>query len=108
MKFPRIGRPLKYRHFIEALDDDTIYTPASIVQLGEIKGLFPRALKDRDLYDAKLRVRHTLARFSSNHHFPYMGDGLACLEGHPPMRGWKGSRWKLAADIAPSLEGHHG
>jgi hypothetical protein len=99
MKFARLGRPLKYKAFLEALEDDTVYTPATIVQLGLAKGLFPNSLNQEQLKESKLRVRHTLSRFSSNHEFPFKGDGFATIEGQPPLRGWYGFRWKMAADI---------
>lgn len=101
MKLPRIGRPLKYKHFIEALDDNTIYTPATIVLVGLMKGFFNANSQEQELKNAKLRVRHTLARFSYNHCFPFDGDGFVYLAGQPPLRGWRGSRWKQAADVEP-------
>ena len=91
-----VGRPMKYDRFILILEDDTIYTPATIVRYGEERGLFSSRLKGPELAEAKLRVRHTLARFSTNHKFPGEGDGWTIIEGQAPLRGWFGKRWKKA------------
>ena len=91
-----VGRPMKYKPFLMALDDDRVYCPATIVLNGERKGLFSPDL-DRDrLRQQKVRIRHTFARFSVNHGFPRKGDGLSSdlIEGQAPQRGWLGSRWK--------------
>lgn len=108
MKKARMGRPLKYKHFIAALDDQTIHTPATIVQHGIKQGFFSPPLEGKSFDEARLRVRHTLARFSSNHQFPFQGDGFAFIQGQPPIRGWHGWRWKLAADVAPALNQNQG
>lgn len=100
-----IGRPMRYRRFLELLDDNEVYVPATIARTGESAGLFKRQgglfkndLKGRALDEAKLRVRHSLARFSSNHQFPLEGDGYVYLPGQAPIRGWYGWRWKEAAN----------
>ena len=36
----RVGRPLKYSPFLQLLEDDVVYTPASIVSAGAEAGLF--------------------------------------------------------------------
>ena len=99
MASSRVGRPLKYVRFLELLEDDSVYSPASIVRLGETIGLFSYLTKPEELPQARLRVRHTLARFSSNHKFPDDGDGTVHIKGQAPIRGWKGCRWKQAAGI---------
>ncbi len=90
-----IGRPMKYRRFITMLEDEKIYCPATIVRLGEEKGLFNPDLDKERLKKVKMKVRHSLARFSSNHMFPRDGDGhVERIHGQPPLRGWTGKRWK--------------
>ena len=89
----KIGRPLKYPQFLQALEDREVYTPASIARLGEEKGL----LEDIPPEQRKshcLKIRHTLARMSTNQQFPQGGDGTVFLRGQQPSRGWFGSRWK--------------
>ena len=92
-----VGRPMKYKRFLEVLGDEEIHTPATIVRTGEAKGLFGQLLTGEDLKKARLKVRHSLARFSSNHGFPKAGDGWVDLAGQPPQRGWFGKRWKRNA-----------
>lgn len=95
MKRP-VGRPMKYRHFIENLEDEVVYTPARIVKHGEFLGFFNKIHSTQKRRKEKLRIRHTLARFSVNHNFPIEGDGLVFIKGQAPTRGWKGKRWKAA------------
>lgn len=92
------GRPMKYRLFIECLDDATAYCPSSIVANGERLGLFSQHKKKKERKLAKLRVRITLGRFSSNHDFPIGGDDLVFLPGQAPIPGWYGARWKAAIE----------
>jgi len=89
-----VGRPLKYKDFIAILEDEVIYSPATIVNNGEAFGLLDRDLSEADLKQVRTRIRHTLARFSTNHGFPQTGDGWVILKGQPPIRGWKGKLWK--------------
>ena len=91
-----IGRPMKYKHFITILDDETVYSPASIVRLGEKQGLIDPDLDEAQRKKERLRIRHTLARFSQNHQFSQEGDGLVMIKGQTPTRGWFGKRWKAA------------
>lgn len=91
-----VGRPMKYRHFIENLEDGVLYTPARIVQHGEMLGFFQKIRSPKLLKKEKQRIRHTLARFSTNHQFPNEGDGMVFLKGQAPTRGWTGKRWKAA------------
>jgi len=92
----RVGRPLKYRHLLDILEDDTLYSPGSIVRNGEQKGLLPsvRSVVERNL--RRLRIRHTFARFVVNHKFPQPGEGLVKLVGQAPVPGWFGATWKAA------------
>ncbi len=96
----RIGRPLFYRAYITALEDDTVYTPAAIVNNGEEHGLIPPNLQGTQRKKLRVKIRHTMVRFSKNHGFPEEGDGWVNLKGQPPMRGWYGWRWKEAAGCA--------
>ena len=90
-----IGRPMKYRPFLEILEDDQVYTPATIVRNGMDHGLMDTRLKGEALRKQKLKIRHALARYSSNHFFPKKGDGYVDnIPGQPPSRGWLGKRWK--------------
>lgn len=89
-----IGRPMKYRQFIEILEEDQVYTPAAIVRHGEAHGLLNGVQKGTARQKARLRVRHSMARFSANHFFPKEGDGMVLQRGQPPQRGWYGRRWK--------------
>ncbi len=106
-----VGRPLKYLNFLEILDDETVYCPYTIFQAGRDHGLVAHLAgkdeidpKEERLY--KIRIRHTLARFVANHHFPEEGDGLVKIKGQTPPRGWKGSRWKKAARLEERNEPH--
>ena len=85
---------MKYRPFLEVLDDDQIYTPATIVRNGITKGLLDDRLKGDELRLQKLRIRHAMARYSANHFFPKKGDGYIDVPGQAPARGWLGKRWK--------------
>ena len=97
----RVGRPLKYISFLQILDDDVLYSPASIALAGEEAGLFQpchgmfeKELDAAEIKKAKVRVRHTLSALKRSHSFPITGDGLVMLKGHAPLIGWYGKRWK--------------
>lgn len=87
---------MKYAHFIRILRDDVIYSPASIVRYGHTLGFFEKGLDRETLKKKWIKVRHTLARLSTNRGFPREGDGWTLVEGQAPMRGWFGARWKAA------------
>jgi len=101
---PRVGRrPLKYRHLIDILEDDTLYSPASIVRNGEEKGLLPVpdgdvpfSPADQERSEQAMRIRHSLARFADNHKFPRPSEGFVKLFGQAPAPGWFGATWKAA------------
>ena len=89
------GRPMKYRAFIQNLDKNQLYTPASIVDYGIKMGLV-QLLSDENLCDENVlrtRIRHTFSRFAKKRGFPKEGDGLIDMEGQQPQRAWRGSRW---------------
>ena len=89
----RAGRPMKYPHFIMTLEDDVVYTPGTVALLGQELG-FLDDVPDSEKSDARMRVRHTLARYRVNHKFPIDGDGMVRVRGQAPTIGWKGGRWK--------------
>ena len=89
-----IGRPLKYRHIVALLEDNEVYTPATIANLAEALGqLDPCA----PLRLAKQRVRITMGRYANNHDFPKEGDDRVTIRGQAPTPGWFGWRWKALA-----------
>ena len=90
----KVGRPLKYVNLLSALEDGVVYSPASIAHFGEANGLIPTNLPKDKLIQQRVRIRHTLARYKTNHEFPKQGDGFVYLEGQSPTPGWYGSRWK--------------
>ena len=89
-----VGRPMKYRHYLTILDDDTLYSPASIVDWGVAHGLMEPNLSEDERKDIRRKIRHTLARFSKNHQFPDDGEGLVGMYGQAPIRAWTGRTWK--------------
>lgn len=93
-----MAKPFKYRVFVDGLDPDTIYSPASIVRHGEDAGLLDDLPED-ELKITRRRIRHTLARLSTNRGFPYQGDGWYRLPGQAPLRGWFGWRWQEAIQV---------
>ncbi|CAM2069106.1 hypothetical protein SCOR_27300 [Sulfidibacter corallicola] len=102
-----IGRPMKYRPFIEALEDDVVYTPASIIDWGYEKGVLLKEPGSKEGRSQRVKVRHSLARFSKNHGFPDEGDGVIRRKGQQPARGWKGSRWKASLrKVEPGTPNH--
>ena len=94
----RPGRPLKYRHLIEALDDETIYSPGSIVQNGEEKDLLTTP---EEKNNQRIRIRHTLASYAKNHDFCRPGEGWVNLKGLAAAEGWCGATWKAALPPKP-------
>ncbi len=98
-----VGRPMKHAHFLEHLQDDLIYSPATIVAAHLLKvpdgGAQASPSSPTETKTFRIRVRHSLARFAKNHDFPTEGDGPVShpITGQAPMRGWTGKRWKNAA-----------
>ncbi len=89
------GRPMKYAGLLRALDEEAIYCPASIVENALKAGVWRiDKLRGESPQRQKLRVRHSLARYSRNHDFPFEGDGQVFLKNQAPQRGWFGWRWK--------------
>ena len=84
---------MKYRKVIETLEEDDLYTPATIAAFAIEIGFLPLG---PNLRLDKQRVRIAMGRFSNNHHFPDEGDGMVTLRGQAPTPGWFGWRWKAA------------
>lgn len=92
------GRRFKYLPFLEILAPDEVYSPATIVRFGELEGLLDH-LNPEEIRAARRKIRHTLARLSTNRGFPYKGDGWVEIPGQAPLRGWFGWRWKDAVSL---------
>ncbi|CAM2009156.1 hypothetical protein [Acanthopleuribacter pedis] len=86
---------MKYSIIIEQLDEDEIYTPATIADFAEQIGYIDTSDPERYRLERQ-RVRIAMGRFSNNHRFPDEGDGFVTLRGQPPIPGWFGWRWKAA------------
>ncbi|CAM2006967.1 hypothetical protein [Acanthopleuribacter pedis] len=91
----KAGRPMKYAFLLLELEDDQIYTPATIVNRGLSEGTLTLESSE-DHKQQRVKIRHSLARLSKNHGFPEQGDGTVQLAGQAPIRGWSGKRWKAA------------
>ena len=88
---------MKYNTIIEALNQDTLYSPASIANFALEEGFVTGKTK-KAKSDARNRIRIAMGRFSNNHQFPDSGDGVVILEGQAPTPGWYGWRWQAAYD----------
>ena len=96
-----VGRPSLYLPFLAVLPDTDIHCPATIVTYGKECGLFDHYITLQGKALKRANIRHTLARFARNHHFPKKGDGWVKPTKFQPMTvGWTGYRWKQAAKIA--------
>ncbi len=90
-----VGRPMKYDIIIRKLDDQVLYSPASIAGFAEQSGILTQFItKTVDRQKAKRRIRLALGRLSNLHDFPDKGDGHVLLAGQAPIPGWFGWRWK--------------
>ncbi len=89
------GRPMKYRHLIENLEDDVLYSAGAIVLNAIAKGLLDEVPAE-EMKQQKLRIRHTMCRFAKNHGFPKAGEGWVIIDGQAPTPGWRGATWKAA------------
>lgn len=85
------GRPKKYVKFLESLDNQEVYSPASIVDHGISIGLFFKSSRT-----ARRRARHSFRQLALNHGFPREGDGWVIRKGQRPAIGYLGKRWKEA------------
>ena len=86
---------MKYNNLIEMLQEDDLYTPATITALAEARGMVTETDPDKRRLE-KQRIRISLGRFSNNHEFPDEGDGMVRVKGQAPTPGWFGWRWRAA------------
>ncbi len=86
---------MKYKTLLESLEEDALYTPASISAHAQKSGFLTSEEPDQVRLE-KQRIRIALGRFSNNHNFPDEGDGMVTLRGQAPTPGWFGWRWKAA------------
>ncbi|MDJ0835161.1 MAG: hypothetical protein QNK37_01515 [Acidobacteriota bacterium] len=85
------GRPMKYRHILEMLCEEELYTPSTIAEFADSNGLlYPDQGKT-----ARQRVKVAMGRLRSYHKFPTHGDGTVRRTGQRPVPAWFGWRWKL-------------
>ena len=102
----RLGRPMKYRHILEALDPSKLYSPALVAHLSLQRGLHGKNLDEVALALVFRRIRIAMARFGTNHKFPKEGDGQVKLKGQAFTPAWFGWRWQQAAGIPTNSNNH--
>lgn len=94
MKSP-FGRPNKYSYIIAKLEEEVLYSPASIAHFAQASNL----LLDLDTIGQdteKKRIRLSLCRLASAKKFPLFGDAVIFFKGQAPIPAWYGWRWKAA------------
>lgn len=95
-KMLKMGRPLKYRHLLERLEDETLYSAGTIA-----------ALSGSASSEERHNIVKSLSRLSRSHGFPNRGDGLIEIAGQAPVRAYRGKRWKtLIHDGDPNPSTH--
>jgi hypothetical protein len=82
------GRAVAYRHVIDQLEDNIVYTPAMIAEVG-VAGI-DNPKKKSKLYQ---RIRITLGSYARKN-FPRQGDGIVERPGQAATFGYFGRRWK--------------
>ena len=92
---------MKYRNYIELLEDDKCYCPAQVVDNGLDK-IYPD-ITDAERALERRRVRISLGRAVKRKNFPKDGDGVVRLLGHL-YTAYSGRRWKEAAGLACNLD----
>lgn len=92
---------MKYRGFIEILEPDEIYSPATIVNNAFDSGFTKPKKSVQAFKKERVNIRHTLARFAKVNGFCEKGDGQVRLRGQAPTRGWKGIIWQSALPPLP-------
>ena len=86
-----MGRPRKYGKLMDLLEDQVLYSPGAIALLARDKGHL--SSDDKKCLRQRRRIRHTLARFAKNHHFP-PAHGAVKIRGQRETDGWTGFHWK--------------
>ena len=82
------GRPLKYTPFVHVLENDVLYSPATIVNHGIKQGLIP---KDISKVQRKC-IRQAMSRLAQR--LPSNPEGFVKIKGQEPSRAWYGASWK--------------
>ena len=101
MKEPeRRGCPLKYAFCCQALDNDTLYSAACIVDAAIKAGLL-----DPDDKALHKRVRMSYNKIRHYREFPSTGDGLIQRAGQRPTIAFYGKRWSDAMDMRHFFSG---
>ena len=97
-------RPFKKltKDLIDFLDDESLYTPAQIAQIGLEKGLFDN---EPDIQKAKENCRKAFGAMSRKKEFPKSGDGIVIVKNQGPAFGWLGRRWKARIGLRPNYQG---
>lgn len=88
------GRAKKYCAYVRLLDDDALYTPSTIVDLGIQAGLFPKDLDKASYFACRKRIRQAMSRIAVG--LPMKEDGWIKRPGQQASRAWLGSHWKAA------------
>lgn len=81
-----------YTAFIMSLEDETLYSPATIVNHAKTIGLFPGGLKKEQEQIYGKRVRQAMSRIIKE--LPKKADGLVKIRGQQHSRAWFGKSWK--------------
>jgi hypothetical protein len=92
------GRPKKYGDVLAALPATDLFSPASIAEFAETKGML-EACDPSELHLEKQRIRISMGRYSNYRGFHNDGDGTVNKNGQPPIPAWRGWRWQMAAFI---------
>ena len=85
------GRPFKYGHILGYLQDEKLYTPATIARL-----IIPSWRKDKKVYT---KVRHAFVGFAARKHLKTAIDGTVRV-GKRTNPAWYGKTWK--AEVEPA------
>lgn len=91
------GRPsqVNYPAIMHLLDDQTIYTGASIAQFAKNRGFISAGLDHEETKQTLSLIRMNMNALARRRGFPLKGDGFVKLGGQT-IFGWQGSRWKNA------------
>jgi len=89
------GRAAKYAAIRHKLENESLYSPASIARL------YATDLSERQ------RCRMALHRFARYHRFPAAGDGTLRLKGQDLAPAWYGWRWKFPVIATLARDAKH-